>query len=64
LPAADADAAISVIDIAAAQWRFGRLGRIDQIDLALSDRQAAEADLARLLPADAWRPRLPRTDRL
>jgi len=53
LPAADADAAIGVMDIAAAQWRFGRLGRIDRIDLALSDRQAAEADLARLLPADA-----------
>ena len=53
LPAAEPDAAIGVIDIAAAQWRFGRLGRIDRIDLALSDREAAEAALARLLPADA-----------
>jgi len=53
LPAADADAAIGVMDIAAAQWRFGRLGRIDRIDLALSDRQVAQASLARLLPADA-----------
>ena len=51
LPAADTDAAIGVMDIAAAQWRFGRLGRIDRIDLALSDRQAAEAALARL-PAE------------
>lgn len=53
LPAADADAAVGVMDIAAAQWRFGRLGRIDRVDLALSDRSAAEAALARLLPADA-----------
>jgi putative ABC transport system permease protein len=53
LPAADADAAIGVMDIAAAQWRFGRLGRIDRIDLAFSDRQMAEASLARLLPDDA-----------
>ena len=53
LPAADADAAIGVMDIAAAQWRFGRLGRIDRIDLALTDRQIAEASLTKLLPADA-----------
>lgn len=53
LPAADADTAIGVMDIAAAQWRFGRLGRIDRIDLALSDRETANASLARLLPDDA-----------
>ncbi|MBB3475376.1 FtsX-like permease family protein [Sphingomonas sp. BK345] len=53
LPSADAEAALGVIDIAAAQWRFGRLGRIDRIDLRLSDRAVAEASLARLLPADA-----------
>ncbi len=53
LPAADADTAIGVMDIAAAQWRFGRLGRIDRIDLALADRQTAEASLAGLLPDDA-----------
>jgi len=52
LPAADADTAIGVMDIAAAQWRFGRLGKIDRIDLALSDRQTAEAGVAGLLPAD------------
>ncbi len=53
LPAADADTAIGVMDIAAAQWRFGRLGRIDRIDLALADRQTAEASLAGILPDDA-----------
>ncbi len=52
LPATD-DATIGVIDIAAAQWRFGRLGRIDRLDLALSDRAAAEPALRALLPADA-----------
>lgn len=52
LPAAG-EAAIGVIDIAAAQWRFGRLGRIDRLDVALSDREAAEPALRRMLPADA-----------
>ena len=53
LPAADDSAAIGVIDIATAQWRFGRLGRIDRLDLSLSDRPAAEAALSALLPPDA-----------
>ncbi len=53
LPATDDAVAIGVIDIAAAQWRFGRLGRIDRIDLALSDRERAQASLAALLPATA-----------
>ncbi|MGA1797718.1 FtsX-like permease family protein [Sphingomonas sp. 4RDLI-65] len=53
LPAADDAAAVAVIDIAAAQWRFGRLGRIDRLDLALSDRAVAEAALRAILPADA-----------
>ena len=47
---------IAVVDIAAAQWRFSRLGRIDRIDLKLADgRSAADvrAGLARLLPATA-----------
>ncbi|WP_447797020.1 FtsX-like permease family protein [Sphingomonas sp. M6A6_1c] len=52
LPGAD-EAAVGAIDIAAAQWRFGRLGRIDRLDLALSDRDAAEPALRALLPADA-----------
>ncbi|MCP8891764.1 FtsX-like permease family protein [Sphingomonas faeni] len=53
LPATDAAVAVGVMDIAAAQWRFGRLGRIDRLDLALSDRGAAEAALRATLPADA-----------
>jgi putative ABC transport system permease protein len=53
LPAAGDEAVVGVIDIAAAQWKFGRLGRIDRIDLALADRPAAETALRGLLPADA-----------
>jgi len=52
LPATDDAVAVGVMDIAAAQWRFGRLGRIDRIDLALSDRDVAEPALRALLPAD------------
>jgi putative ABC transport system permease protein len=53
LPGARDAAAFGVIDIAAAQWRFGRLGRIDRLDLALSDPPAAEAALRTLLPPEA-----------
>ncbi|HXH14801.1 MAG TPA: FtsX-like permease family protein [Sphingomonas sp.] len=53
LPGTDAAVAVGVMDIAAAQWRFGRLGRIDRLDLALSDRGTAETDLRAMLPADA-----------
>lgn len=53
LPALSDDQAIGVIDIAAAQWRFGRLGRIDRIDLKLADRPQALAALPKLLPAAA-----------
>ena len=53
LPAADDATAVGVMDIAAAQWRFDRLGRLDRLDLAVSDRAAAEAALAVRLPADA-----------
>ena len=53
LPATDAAVAVGVMDIAAAQWRFGRLGRSDRLDLALSDRSAAETALRATLPADA-----------
>ncbi len=45
--------AVGTIDIAAAQWRFGRLGRLDRLDLKLADRDVATAVLPRLLPADA-----------
>ncbi|HVF94824.1 MAG TPA: FtsX-like permease family protein, partial [Sphingomonas sp.] len=53
LPAAGDTAALGVVDIAIAQWRFARLGRIDRIDLSLTDRAAAEATLAGILPSDA-----------
>ena len=53
LPAADDAAAFAVMDIAAAQWRFDRLERLDRLDLAVSDRAAAEASLVAGLPADA-----------
>ena len=41
---------LGVIDIAAAQARFGRLGRIDRIDLKLADGADPGAVRARLLP--------------
>lgn len=47
---------IAVADIAAAQWRFGQLGRLQRIDLKLVpgvDRARAESEVRRLLPADA-----------
>jgi putative ABC transport system permease protein len=53
LPATDEALAIGVIDIAAAQWRFARLGRLDRIDLVLTDADTADAALRALLPADA-----------
>ena len=55
LPGADARA-LGVIDIAAAQARFGRLGRLDRIDLKLADDADAarvRGALATILPADA-----------
>ena len=53
LPALGDSARVGVIDIAAAQWRFERLGRLDRIDLKLADRAVATEALTRLLPADA-----------
>ncbi|WP_380783208.1 FtsX-like permease family protein [Sphingomonas sp. R86520] len=53
LPASDESVAVGVMDIAAAQWRFGRLGRLDRLDLSLSDRTKAEPALRAILPADA-----------
>ncbi len=56
LPGAGDEQRLAVIDIATAQWRFGRLGRIDRIDLDISD-DARPGDvrkaLAALLPASA-----------
>lgn len=53
LAGADDATAIGVMDIAAVQWRFARLGRIDRIDLALTDRAMAEAALRAALPPTA-----------
>jgi len=47
---------LAVIDIAAAQDRFGRLGRLDRIDLRLTegaDAAKVRAELAAMLPGDA-----------
>lgn len=41
---------VGMIDIAAAQWLFGRLGRIDRIDLKLTRDAQANDVRARLLP--------------
>jgi putative ABC transport system permease protein len=43
---------IGVVDIAVAQWRFGRLGRLDRIDIKRADG-ADDAGLTVPLPADA-----------
>lgn len=46
----------AILDIAAAQTRFGRLGRIDRVELKLApgaDRDVVNAAIARLLPRDA-----------
>ncbi|WP_206245139.1 FtsX-like permease family protein [Novosphingobium terrae] len=48
--------ALAVIDIAAAQDRFGRLGRLDRIDLKLApgaDTARVRAAMAPMLPGDA-----------
>jgi putative ABC transport system permease protein len=47
---------IAVLDIAAAQWRFGQIGRLQRVDLKLlpdADREETAQALARLLPAEA-----------
>lgn len=54
LPGVDDGQAIGVIDIAAAQWRFGRLGLLDRIDFKLGGEGSAIRDrLADMLPAGA-----------
>lgn len=45
---------LGVMDIGAAQWRFGRLGMLQRIDLRLrpgTDEEAFRSQLSRLLPA-------------
>ena len=54
-PARALNGAFALMDIAAAQWLFGRLGRIDRIDLRLNPGigvDQAEAAIAARLPED------------
>jgi putative ABC transport system permease protein len=56
LPGAGDEQRIAVIDIASAQWRFARLGRIDRIDLDIADDAPpgrVRRTLSALLPASA-----------
>ncbi len=53
LPAIGEGQAIGTIDIAAAQWLFGRLGKLDRIDLKLADGGRATAALQAALPPGA-----------
>jgi putative ABC transport system permease protein len=56
LPQITGGARLGVIDIAEAQWRFGRLGRLDRIDLRLaagSERGRAAAQIRAVLSPDA-----------
>jgi putative ABC transport system permease protein len=56
LPGVADGQSIGAIDIAAAQWRFGQLGRLQRIDLKFADGADPERmrdAVARLLPGDA-----------
>jgi putative ABC transport system permease protein len=56
LPGAGEAQRVGVVDIATAQWLFGELGRLQRIDLKLApgaEREAVEAAIRRVLPADA-----------
>ena len=56
LPGASDSRLLAVMDIAAAQWRFGALGRLQRVDLALepgTDAAAVQAAVRAVLPADA-----------
>ncbi|MDO9337066.1 MAG: ABC transporter permease [Caulobacter sp.] len=56
LPAVAEGRRIVVMDIAAAQWRFGQLGKLQRIDVKLAagaDPAATRAGLTRLLPPEA-----------
>jgi putative ABC transport system permease protein len=56
LPAASVRGEAALTDIATAQWRLGRLGQLNRIDLRLApgaDREQLGARIAALLPAGA-----------
>jgi hypothetical protein len=56
LPRAGLEDRAGVMDIAAAQWKFGRLGKLSRINVRLVSGAPAErvrADIAALLPPDA-----------
>lgn len=56
LPSIPAGQAVGVIDIAAAQWRFGELGRLQRLDLKLAinaDKAQVMAAIAAQLPVGA-----------
>lgn len=56
LAGASEDRLLAVVDIAAAQWRLGILGRLQRIDLALqtgADSAAVQAAVRAVLPPDA-----------
>ena len=50
LPGVAGGERIVTVDIAAAQWRFGQLGRIGRIDLATDDPRAVAERLRAILP--------------
>ncbi len=54
LPASSLRGVAALTDIATAQWRLGRLGELNRIDLRLepgADREAMQREIAALLPA-------------
>ena len=56
LPPGPSEQQIAVLDIAAAQWRFGSLGRLQRIDLKIApgaDLGRVEAGLRAILPSNA-----------
>jgi putative ABC transport system permease protein len=56
LPGVDADQSLAVMDVAAAQWRFGQVGRLQRVDLRLytgADRSQVLAAISAVLPVGA-----------
>ncbi|MDH7975231.1 FtsX-like permease family protein [Sphingomonas sp. AR_OL41] len=53
LPGVGDGTAVAVMDIAAAQWKFDRLGRLDRLDVKVTDRRLADAALAGVMTGDA-----------